>query len=177
MVSWSSDGSLLATGGMDGLIHVFSCSSPSTFTHLTTLEGGDEVQFLLFHPKGPVLAAGYADSTVWMWSLPAATLMNVFTGHEEGVTAGRFTPDGKRLLTTSTDGSLLIYDPRQATPLAKLGKGDARFGGIEGGFISLACSPDNRLAAVGSVTGQSRLVSLTGVEQGGGMAVVAALEG
>lgn len=102
--------------------------------------------------------------------------MQVFTGHEEPVTCGKFTPDGKRLLTTSTDGSLLIFDPRQNAPLSKLGAGDTRFYS-DGGFISLDVSPDSRLAAVGSVTGQARIVSLAQIESGGGLSVVSALEG
>lgn len=130
MVDWSSDGSMVATGGMDGVIQVFKHQQQgeaSSWQLISTLEGGDEVQFVTWHPKGSVLVAGYGDSTVWMWQLPQGNLMNVFTGHEDAVTAGRFTPDGKRLLTTSTDGALIIYDPRQPTPLSKLGAADSRF--------------------------------------------------
>lgn len=102
--------------------------------------------------------------------------MQVFSGHEEAVTAGKFTPDGKKLLTTSTDGSLIIYDPRQPVGLSKLSVHDTRFY-CDGGFVSLAISPDAKLAAVGSVSGESRIASLTGVDQGGGLAVVCALKG
>lgn len=102
--------------------------------------------------------------------------MQVFSGHEEAVTCGKFTPDGRKLLTTSTDGSLLIFDPRQNAPLSKLGASDQRFYS-DGGFISLDVSPDSRLAAVGSVTGQSRVVSLAQIDAGGGLSVVSALEG
>lgn len=179
MVGWNADGTLVATGGMDGIINVFACQSPGDWTqwkHLVALEGGDEVQFLTWHPKGNVLAAGYGDCTCWMWQLPKGDVMNVFTGHEDAVTAGRFTPDGRKLMTTSTDGSLIIYDPRQSAPLSKLGSSDSRFAS-EGGFVCLAISPDSKLAAVGSVTGQARVVSLVGVDQGGGLSVVSALAG
>ncbi|CAO1622248.1 unnamed protein product [Parajaminaea phylloscopi] len=177
-VEWSADGTLVATGGMDGIVNVFRREQGDghAFSHVTTLEGGDEVQFLAWHPRGNVLVAGYADATAWMWQLPSGLLMNVFTGHEDAVTAGSFTPDGKKLLTTSTDGNLIIYEPRQATPLSKLAASDTRFHS-EGGFTALAVSPDSRLAAVGSVTGQSRVVSLAAIESGGGLTVVSALEG
>lgn len=102
--------------------------------------------------------------------------MQVFSGHEEPVTCGKFTPDGRRLLTTSTDGSLFIYDPRQNAPISKLGLGDTRFYS-EGGFISLDISPDSKLVAVGSVTGEARIVSLAQIDSGGGFVVVAALQG
>lgn len=174
-VEWSSDGTLVATGGMDGIVNIFRRDG-NTFSHVTSLEGGDEVQFISWHPKGNVLVAGYADATAWMWQLPSGLLMNVFTGHEDAVTAGRFTPDGKKLLTTSTDGSLILYEPRQATPLSKLGSSDTRFR-AEGGFTTIAISPDSKLAAVGGVTGSSRVVSLAGIDAGGGLTVVSALEG
>lgn len=178
-VEWSTDGSFVATGGMDGILNVFrreSTGGRETFTHVTSLEGGDEVQFLAWHPRGNVLVAGYADATAWMWQLPSGVLMNVFTGHEDAVTAGSFTPDGKKLLTTSTDGSLILYEPRQATPLSKLAASDTRFYS-DGGFTTLAISPDSKLAAVGSVSGQSRVVSLATIDAGGGLIVVSAFEG
>lgn len=35
---------------------------------LTSLEAGGEVQWLQWHPKGAVLAAGCEDSSVWLWT-------------------------------------------------------------------------------------------------------------
>ncbi len=34
---------------------------------LTSLDTGDEITWIAWHPKGAVLAAGCNDSTVWMW--------------------------------------------------------------------------------------------------------------
>ncbi|CAO1618968.1 unnamed protein product [Sympodiomycopsis kandeliae] len=178
-VGWSADGQFVATGGMDGMVNVWKVAEQGQWNkwdHVVTLEGGDEVQFITWHPKGHVLVAGYADSTTWMWNLPSGSVMQVFSGHEDAVTCGAFTPDGRKLLTTSTDGSLLIYDPRQNAALSRLGSGDSRFYS-DGGFISLDISPDSKLVAVGSVVGETRLVSLSQIDSDGGMSVITSLSG
>lgn len=102
--------------------------------------------------------------------------MNVFSGHTGSVTCGQFTPDGRRLVSGSDDGSLIVWDPRDAAALAKLGDDDGRFA-LEGGITSLCISPDNRLVLVGGASGNIRVVNVANLDQGGGASVVGALEG
>lgn len=74
---FSGDGELVATGGMDGKVRVWrrvkgrgegnDVAAWSTWEFLTTLTTDDEVTWIAWHPKGPVLAAGCNDSTIWMW--------------------------------------------------------------------------------------------------------------
>lgn len=96
--------------------------------------------------------------------------MQVFAGHGGPVQSGLFTPDGKRILTGSSDGSLIFWDPRSPTPLWKLSSTDARFG-LEGGVISIAINPASTLAVVGGAEGGVRVINLVKGE------VVGALEG
>jgi ribosome assembly protein SQT1 len=35
---------------------------------ITSLEAGGDVHWLQWHPKGPVLAAGCEDASVWLWN-------------------------------------------------------------------------------------------------------------
>ncbi|EJD45996.1 WD40 repeat-like protein [Auricularia subglabra TFB-10046 SS5] len=173
-VAFSTDGELIATGGMDGKVRLWRrvAKDPSykTWEFLTELQGPDEVMWLRWHPRGAVLLAGSNDGMVWLWQLPSGQTMQVFAGHTEPVQAGAFTPDGKRIVTASADGTLILWDPRQPSPVWKLTPSDARFA-MDGGVTSLAVNSTSTLAVVGGADGGIRVVNLTKGD------IVGALEG
>lgn len=161
-IGFSSDGEMLATGGMDGKVRVWKRVGKEDWkkwTFLTELQGPDEVVWIRWHPKGPVLLAGSNDSTVWLWQLPSGNTMQVFAGHTGPVQSGSFTPDGKRIITGDGDGTLIFWDPRSPSPIFKLSSSDARFD-VES-VISLAVNPASTLAVVGGANGSVRVVSLS----------------
>ncbi|KAG8731255.1 hypothetical protein FRC10_001918 [Ceratobasidium sp. 414] len=172
-VGFSADGQLVATGGMDGHVrlwrHVAKSGNWRTWEFLTDVQGPDEVVWLRWHPTGNVLAAGSTDSTVWLWNFPSGTPLLVLSAHDSPVTAGLFTPNGKRLLTASDSGTLIYTDPRAQTPLFKVTAADARFG-MGGGITALGVNAASTVAVVGGADGAVRVVNLTKGE------VVGALE-
>ena len=178
-VAFSHDGEMVATGGLDGRVRVWRRHGKddewSTWEFLTNLEGPTEVVWLTWHPRGPVLVAGASDTTIWMWKLPSGAEMNVFNGHTGSVTCGRFTPDGRRLVTGSDDGSLIVWDPSTAAPLGKLKDTDTRFA-LDGGIMSLCVSPDNKLVVVGGAAGGIRVVSIANLDQGGAAQLVGSFD-
>ena len=100
-----------SVGAFDGSIVIFD---PYTGTKLYELDGPTDIEFLSFHPKGgsiPLAGSG-EDCTVWMYHVPTQRCLQVFCGHESGVTAGGFTPDGKWALSASSDGTLRVWAPR-----------------------------------------------------------------
>lgn len=160
--AFSSDGEMVSTGGMDGRVRVWrrvGTDDYKTWEFLTELQGPDEVMWLRWHPKGPVLLAGSNDSTVWLWQLPSGSTMQVFAGHTGPVQCGDFTPDGKRIVTACGDNTLIYWDPRSPTPLFKLTGQDARFD--LGGITSLAVNPASTVAVVGGANGGVRVVGLS----------------
>ncbi|GAA5826715.1 hypothetical protein JCM11251_002866 [Rhodosporidiobolus azoricus] len=171
-VGWSHDGALCATGGMDGRVRVWKVRRRSQeeqweecgWELAVALEGPDEVngeaQWIDWHPKGNVLLAGGADGTVWVWNLPKGDTMHVLAGHTAPVTAGRFTPDGKKILTASEDSMLILWDPRSGQPEWKLTSSDARFA-LESGINTLAINPASTVAILGGAEGGLRAVNLT----------------
>lgn len=162
--AFSMEGSMVATGGMDGKIRVWRKVAKSErmgdWEFLTELQGPDEVMWLKWHPKGTVLLAGSNDSTVWLWQLPSGNTMHVLAGHTGAVNAGAFTPDGKKILTGCQDGILILWDPKTGQHEFKLTPQDARFG-MDQGITSLAVNSASSLAVVGGVDGSVRAINLT----------------
>ncbi|KAF8626978.1 hypothetical protein AX15_004571 [Amanita polypyramis BW_CC] len=179
-IAWSSDGEMIATGGMDGKVRLWrrvGKESYKIWEFLTELQGPDEVMFLRWHPKGPVLLAGSNDSTLWLWQLPSGNTMQVFAGHTGAVNCGEFTPDGtlpesslspfiqfaflegKRIVSACADNTLIIWDPRSPSPTIKLTGDDARFN--LDGITSLAINSSSTLAIIGGAAGGVRVISLT----------------
>jgi len=101
---------LAAVGSYDGSIVIYDAD---TGTQKLKLEGPSDVEWISFHPKGgTVLLTGSGDGTLWMFHVPLNRCMQVFVGHEQAVTAGCFSPDGKWALSASADGTLRIWAPK-----------------------------------------------------------------
>jgi len=161
---FSFDGTLVASGGMDGKVRVWRllASDPSgkLWDFLTEITGPDEILWLKWHPKGNLLLAGANDSTIWLWQLPSGNVMQVFSGHESPVQAGGFTPDGKRIVSADASGNLILWDPRMPSPAWKLNEAvDGRFT-FSDGITSLGINPSSTLAVVGGADGVVRVVNL-----------------
>lgn len=137
---------LAAVGSYDGAIVIYD---PDTAEQKLKLEGPSDVEWLCFHPKGgSVLLVGSGDGTVWMFHIPLNRCLQVFVGHEQAVTAGCFSPDGKWALSASADGTLRIWAPKTG-----MNKHVFRLG--EAGLTCMASNggSDGMLVAVGSEDG------------------------
>lgn len=107
--------------------------------------------------------------------------MTVLSGHTSTVSCGAFLPNGRNLITTSLDSSLIIWDPRSPTPVHKLAPGQTSNWSTftvrseeyeaEGGITALAVAPASNLVAVGGANGGIRIVNVVKGE------VVGRLEG
>jgi WD40 repeat protein len=99
-----------AVGSFDGAIVLYD---PDSGEQKVRLEGPSDVEWLCFHPKGgSVVLAGSGDGTVWMFHIPLNKCLQVFVGHEQGVSAGCFSPDGKWAISASADGTLRVWAPK-----------------------------------------------------------------
>ena len=141
---------LAAVGSYDGAILLYD---PDTAEQKLKLEGPSDVEWLCFHPKGgSVLLAGSGDGTVWMYHIPLNRCLQVFVGHEQAVTAGCFSPDGKWAISASADGTARIWAPKTGMNKHVFRLGDA-------GLTCLANNggTDGMLIMVGAEDGQAHV--------------------
>ncbi|KAF6147280.1 hypothetical protein GIB67_033942 [Kingdonia uniflora] len=117
-----ADATLVATGGTDHKVFLWSMG-PANWckellgalsAHLKVLE-----IILRWHPSERILLAGSEDGIAWMWDADNNAYLNTFLGHEESVTCGDFTPDGKTVCTGSEDGSLRYGNGTQKVYMLK----------------------------------------------------------
>eukprot|EP01061_Rhynchopus_euleeides_P026101 TRINITY_DN42762_c0_g1_i1.p1 TRINITY_DN42762_c0_g1~~TRINITY_DN42762_c0_g1_i1.p1 ORF type:complete len:431 (+),score=202.61 TRINITY_DN42762_c0_g1_i1:51-1343(+) len=107
--AFSADGTLFATGGLDGRVILWKSDDGS---HVATMEDlGDAISYLFWHPKGNIVFAGSADSQSAMWNEKGVCLQ-FFTGHASEVTCGALVNDSKMLATGSEDFSLKVFAPK-----------------------------------------------------------------
>lgn len=116
----STTTALLATASMDGSCCIWK-ENPETDTWslLQKIECTQEEQggisWIQWHPKGPLLAIGCCDSSVWICNAvePGVTLTILMDQSELNLdtecTVGRWTSDGKCLLAGYSNGKVLLW--------------------------------------------------------------------
>jgi WD40 repeat protein len=146
-VAFSPDGSLLATGGLEGVVHTWD---PLTGTRVATLSGpSDSIEWRSWHPSIPALLGGDRNGLTWLWNAKTGKCAKVYSQHQGPVTAGGFRPDGSEIWSVGEDAVLRVWSPRTAQPTATVHGHNFHRNPICAG----ACSPSGALAATGDVKG------------------------
>ena len=169
-VSGTIQKNLLAVGSYDGAIVLYDATT-GTLEHV--LEGPSDVEWTTFHPKGGtvLLAGSIADGTIWMYHVPSKSCLQVFVGHEGGVTGGAFTPDGKWVVSVGQDGTCRVWSPKKGMckHVFRLMENAAASGGggEEGPGAGLTClavggGQDGQLALCGGENGNAYVVHIKG---------------
>ncbi|CCC10343.1 hypothetical protein SMACR_02917 [Sordaria macrospora] len=100
----------LASGGAEGLVHLWSLNQD---TPLRTLTGHSQrVCRVEFHPSGRYLASASEDTSWRMWDVETGTELLLQEGHSRGVYAVSYNTDGSLLASAGLDSIGRIWDLR-----------------------------------------------------------------
>ncbi len=177
-VAYSPDGSRLATAGSDQKVKVWDARTGQELLSLAGHTGG--VSSLAFSPNcdrtdeapaelcGTRLATASWDGTAKVWNTSYS--QEFLTMYSPQASAGAFSPDGARLATGSSDGSLSLSDITTA-PARELLTWRAHNGAVNGATFSpdgtrLATTSDDYTVKVWDVATGSEQQTLRGHTSG-----------
>jgi len=141
-------GRRLSTGGDRGLtIQIWDTAS---WERLAVLLHDDFVRWVSWAPDGGRLASAVG-LEVRIWDVKEGVVLSTLSGHRDLVWVVEFSPDGRRLATSSRDRTIRIWN-------AGTGEVERVLRGHTGGVVGLAWHPDSRhLASVSDGEGTLRV--------------------
>jgi WD40 repeat protein len=144
-VAFSPDGKRLASASQDRTVKIWDVA---TGKRLYTLSDAlDGLTSVAFSPLGGEVAAAGYDKTIYIWQLAAddGHLTQSLIADQDSLLALVWSPDGKTIVTASTDGTIRFRD----TKLDLMGAIDRQPDWVE----ALAISPDGKWLAAGRYNG------------------------
>lgn len=150
-ISFSSDGSLLATGDLNGIVKVWRVDTGLEEWSFEV----EEIQWLCWHHKATLLLAGTSDGNVWLWHVPF-TQTKTLPSHGSSALCGKFMPDGKHACCGYEDGIVRIWDLKSASFVCSI---DTRIKGVESSILCIEAHPNGHLVIAGSTDGTAILIN------------------
>jgi WD40 repeat protein/serine/threonine protein kinase len=152
-VTFSPDGSLLASASQDGMIILWD---PATGREIRRFPGhrGD-VNWVAFSPDAKMLASAGDDGTIRLWDRRSGLQLNVWKAHQGEAVAVEFSPDGKLLASGGDDSQVKLWDRATGRLICKLNGHVCR-------LESLAFSPDGKLLVSSGSDNCAKLWNLFG---------------
>ena len=139
-VSFSPDGTTIASGGSDNTIRLWDAE---TGAPKRTLTGHTSwVDSVSFSPDSTTIASGSSDNTIRLWDAETGAPKHTLTG-TGGVQIVSFSPDGTTIASGSRQDTVRLWDAETGAPKRTLT-------GHTGWVDSVSFSPDGTTIASGS---------------------------
>ncbi|MBW8042147.1 MAG: protein kinase [Planctomycetes bacterium] len=135
-VAFNHDGTLVASGGDDGVVRIWDVRARRPLRQLT---GHQRVFDVTFSPDGSKIASAGGDGTIILWNTDTASEIRRLTGHRDSVRSVAFDLTGTRLASGSGNwfsrGTVRVWNVDSGEQLHVF-EGEASYG--------VAFSPDGR---------------------------------
>lgn len=145
-VTFSANGKFLVTGNKNGQVSVWNRPDNRRVFSIKAHKKGTAL--VAISPNGKFLVtASDKFSVIKLWDVEKNKLYHKFIGHHSEITAVLFSPKGDRVISSSLDGSVKIWNPLTKS-LAQTFFAPEK----TRGFMSVSISPDSRYLAAGLKT-------------------------
>jgi len=143
-VAFSPDGRRVLAGSWRGNIRLWEAGTGQEVGNLLL---HTETECIVFSPEGTRVLVG-VDTAISLWDLETGRKVRTLAGHQKWVRSVAFSPDGKRVLSGSVDGTLRLWDLGSGR-LIRSFEMPARDDLSQRLVLSVAFSPDGKRALSG----------------------------
>jgi WD40 repeat protein len=145
-LAFTPDGKRIVSGAADRSVKVWDVASGERL--YTMSEPLDGLNTIALDPAGTKVAAGGLDKTIRIWQLgeKGATLVNSLIAHEDAILKLAWSPDGKTLVSSSSDRTIKVFNAADLTEIKT-------FDHQPDWVTSLEFAPDGKTFAAGRYDG------------------------
>ena len=111
-ISWSPDGTLLATCGRDKAVWIWECWEDGDYECAAVISSHSaDVKDVIFHPADPILISTSYDMTIKVYKEVDGEwdCIQTLVGHTDTVWSAVWSPEGDRFASVGSDNCLRIW--------------------------------------------------------------------
>nr|MDJ0975321.1 WD40 repeat domain-containing protein [Planctomycetota bacterium] len=154
-VAFAADGTVLFTGGTDGVLRKWSVATGELVAEQVVYEGW--LSSLVAHEDGGLLVVGDHDGLIRLFDPASLRVQRELAGHKGIATDLAFLPGTRRLVSASWDRTVRIWDTETGETVRTFRALTADSAGMADAYLAVTFLPDATRIAAGSADGSAKL--------------------